>query len=95
MALMSVSGNTTAAIGTIKVTALTGQDFQALDFDATFGSGPTKFCCCSIEMAGAGTLVYTNPNGKVITTAFAAGGVKPINAQAIGAGTTVDVVCYF
>lgn len=55
----------------------------------------TKKCCCGIELAAAGTLVYTNPWGTVVTLTGLPAGYKAIEAQAIGAGTTVDVYAYF
>ena len=52
-------------------------------------------CCFGIEMLAAGTLQWTNRYGVQYTLTGLPAGFRPIEAQSIDAGTTVDCLAYF
>lgn len=70
-----------------RVTAGVGDDFSA-------NPAYAKIATEGVELVTGGTLVYTNRHGTPVTVVLTAG-FRSLEAIAIGAGTTADVICYW
>lgn len=65
----------------------------AFDISAQNFNGPGN-CCRMIELLAAGNLEYTDPDGVTQTLTGLSAGKREIQAQAIGAATSVGILIY-